>query len=934
MRNAQNGPTAHRWQPNLRHRIGALVAVLAIGALLVAAPPGLVGAASSKAPARLHGGRGKQTAASGGARSQRLTPMSGSSENVAPDDAGITISNYTGTGIDLPTGITAGSDGALWFTNFGNGSIGRITTAGVVSQHTGSSIDDPEGITAGPDGALWFADPGNSEIGRITTAGVVSDFVEPASAPVPINITSGPDGALWFTNTGNNTIGRISTSGVITSYTGVGINGPDGITTGPDGALWFTNSGNNSIGRITTAGVVSNYTGTGIAYPHQIVAGPDGALWFVNADSASIGRITTAGVVSNYTGTGIEDPTGITVGSDGALWFTNYGTDSIGRITTAGVVSNYSGSGISGPQDITLGPDGALWFANYGNNSIGRIGGTAPTISGTPPSPVGVNGSYDFSFTLTGGPTPTTTVTSGSLPPGLSLSTGGVISGSPTTVGSYTATVTAANAVTPNATDTFTIVVGVPPTISGTPSSDVSPGTAYSYSFSLAATPAPTTTVTSGSLPPGLSLSTGGTIAGTPTTAGTYMATVTATNGIPPDASDTFTIVVLGAPTISGAPPSPINAGNPYYFAFTLSGSPSPATSVTSGSLPPGLGLSSNGVITGTPITAGSYSATVTATNGVAPDATENIDITVDPTLMVSPDIGLAGTSVNVSGAGFEPGETVDVTYDAPASTDLCSALTVASDGTFTCTGDIPSAPGAGKNGLHTISATGMTSGINATASFTLITKSPTLTVKPSAGLIGNKSVHISGRNWPAGDGIHIDQCAENPTTDPGSCIYADDEVASNSGTWSVHYVPVVGEVDNACATECYIEATDGTTDVVKTLTFKTPSVEIRGGVSDGIYIGQRVSVVVRNFPARDPVTIEICSFNDCDSDTEASKTLSSAGDATFGDYTMDPFVCSPDAEDCYLLAQDSVSNGPVVATEGFAPYCGPIICPPDATKR
>jgi hypothetical protein len=81
-------------------------------------------------------------------------------------------------------------------------------------------------------------------------------------------------------------------------------------------------------------------------------------------------------------------------------------------------------------------------------------------------------------------------------------------------------------------------------------------------------------------------------------------------------------------------------------------------------------------------------------------------------------------------------------------------------------------------------------------------------------------------------------------------------------------------------------------------------------------------------------VTIEICSFNDCDSDTEASKTLSSAGDATFGDYTMDPFVCSPDAEDCYLLAQDSVSNGPVVATEGFAPYCGPIICPPDATKR
>jgi hypothetical protein len=37
--------------------------------------------------------------------------------------------NYTGTGIDHPNGITAGPDGALWFTSPGNNSIGRITTA-------------------------------------------------------------------------------------------------------------------------------------------------------------------------------------------------------------------------------------------------------------------------------------------------------------------------------------------------------------------------------------------------------------------------------------------------------------------------------------------------------------------------------------------------------------------------------------------------------------------------------------------------------------------------------------------------------------------------------------------------------------------------------------------------------------------------------------
>ena len=171
-----------------------------------------------------------------------------------------------------PTGIAAGPDGALWFTNDGNNSIGRITTAGTVTNYTGTGISDPDGIAAGP------------------------------------------DGALWFTNTGNNSIGRITTTGAVTNYTGTGISGPHGITAGPDGALWFTNAGNNSIGRITTAGAVTNYTGTGITDPCGIAAGPDGALWFTNYGNNSIGRITTAGAVTNYTGTGITGPAAIAAG--------------------------------------------------------------------------------------------------------------------------------------------------------------------------------------------------------------------------------------------------------------------------------------------------------------------------------------------------------------------------------------------------------------------------------------------------------------------------------------------------------------------------------------------------------------------------------------------------------------------------------------------
>ncbi len=281
------------------------------------------------------------------------------------------VTNYTGTGISNPVGIAAGPDGALWFANYKNNSIGRITTAGAVTNYTGTGISNPEEITAGPDGALWFTNAGNDSIGRITTGGVVTNYTG-TGISYPVGITAGPDGALWFTNFGNDSIGRISTAGAVTNYTGTGISSPEGITAGADGALWFTNSENSTIGRISTGGVVTNYTGTGISFPDGITAGPDGALWFTNNNN-SIGRITTAGAVTNYTGTGIDGPGGITAGPDGALWFTNSLGDSIGRVTTGGVVTNYTGTGISSPAEIAPGPDGALWFTNLEDASIGRI---------------------------------------------------------------------------------------------------------------------------------------------------------------------------------------------------------------------------------------------------------------------------------------------------------------------------------------------------------------------------------------------------------------------------------------------------------------------------------------------------------------------------------------------------------------------------------
>ena len=282
------------------------------------------------------------------------------------------VTSYTNVSVQGPYDIATGSDGALWFSNYVDSTIGRITTDGTITNYPDATISRPDGIARGADGALWFANTANSSIGRITTGGTITRFFDPRIAS-PYRVAPGPDGNMWFTAGGANSVGSVTPSGFVVTYSDASIYNPQGITAGPDGALWFCNFYGGSIGRVTTSGMVSHFTAPTISYPLSITTGPDGALWFTNPGNNSIGRITTDGVVSSFTNPSISSPIDIVAGSDGALWFTNYSNNSIGRITTSGKITNYADPQISSPDGITAGPDGAIWFTNAGTNTIGRI---------------------------------------------------------------------------------------------------------------------------------------------------------------------------------------------------------------------------------------------------------------------------------------------------------------------------------------------------------------------------------------------------------------------------------------------------------------------------------------------------------------------------------------------------------------------------------
>ncbi|RYE23932.1 MAG: T9SS type B sorting domain-containing protein [Sphingobacteriales bacterium] len=237
-----------------------------------------------------------------------------------------------------------------------------------------------------------------------------------------------------------------------------------------------------------------------------------------------------------------------------------------------------------------------------------------------------------------------------SLPAGLALSTGGLIAGTPTTAGNYTFNIAATDTRGCSTTTSFNLAVGNTLALGPATLPDGTVGSAYAQQILPAATSgnAPITYSATG-LPPGLSFNPATrAITGTPTAAGSYTITLTATDNGGNFINRDYSLVVVGPLTLAAAPlpNGTINEAYPTQTLAQATGGTAPYTYSLSG-LPAGLAFNNTTrQISGTPTVAGVFPLVLTATDAIANTATANYSITVN-TVSGSPDCNAANSQTS-----------------------------------------------------------------------------------------------------------------------------------------------------------------------------------------------------------------------------------------------------------------------------------------------
>ncbi|WP_280703535.1 RICIN domain-containing protein [Kitasatospora sp. GP82] len=263
--------------------------------------------------------------------------------------------------LNRPYGIAVDSAGTLYFSDYNNNRVRKITTDGKIS------------TVAGTGGAGFSGDNGPAVSAQLN---------------YPREVAVDSAGAVYITDTNNHRIRKITADGKISTVAGTGaagfggdggpataalLNLPLGVAVDGTGVLYISEYYNNRVRKVTADGKISTVAGTGAAG-----FGGDGGP----AASAQLNL-----------------PVGVVVDSTGTLYIAEYSNNRVRKVTTDGKISTVAGTGAAGfggdggpaasaqlnyPFGLAVDCVDTLYIADHANNRVRKI--ASAKMAGRPES--------------------------------------------------------------------------------------------------------------------------------------------------------------------------------------------------------------------------------------------------------------------------------------------------------------------------------------------------------------------------------------------------------------------------------------------------------------------------------------------------------------------------------------------------------------------
>lgn len=203
-----------------------------------------------------------------------------------------------------PAGIVADQAGNIYIADYGNSTVRKVATNGMITTFAGTgtwgysgdggpankaALAHPISLAVDNAGNIYIADPGNTNIREVTTDGNIHTLFSNLDAE---SIAVDSAGSIYYPNYINSTVQKILTNGTTFTIAGNGtpgfsgdggpatsaqLNTPYGVAVDPSGNVYVADFGNMAIRLLTpvpsSVGVVNAANGQGLAIaPGEIIA--------------------------------------------------------------------------------------------------------------------------------------------------------------------------------------------------------------------------------------------------------------------------------------------------------------------------------------------------------------------------------------------------------------------------------------------------------------------------------------------------------------------------------------------------------------------------------------------------------------------------------------------------------------------------------------